>query len=88
VQVEPLAGDEAEEWLEAQEPRTTGVVATATESGRTRLRFSDGVRITATRGDPYVAAILLHWRRTNGVPYTSGESLAALGYATHTIVVD
>lgn len=85
VQAEPLPDDEAAEWIDAQLP-TTGLVATATDSGRTLLRFSDGERITVTRGDPYVAAILLHWRRTNVLPHTGGEFVVALGNVTHTVV--
>lgn len=73
VHVEQLPDDEAEEWIDEQLP-TIGLVAAATESGRVLLRFSDGKRITTTRGDPYDTAILLHWRRTHGVPFDSDET--------------
>lgn len=88
VRSEPLTDDRAAQWISDELARTSaGVAAATTTSGRIVLHFRDGQVITA-RGDPFVTAVVLHWRRTHGIPLACGEFAVSMGGMIYPIVVE
>jgi hypothetical protein len=88
VYSEQLPDDEAmEEIAEQLRLSRAGLVAAGTESGQVLLGFRDHQVITA-RGDPFVAAVVLHWRRTHGIPLACGEFAVSMGRETYLITVE
>jgi hypothetical protein len=88
VYSELLPDDEAMAEIVGQlEHSKAGLVAATTESGRVLLRFRNHQVITA-RGDPFVVAVVLYWRRTHGTPLACGEFVVSMGCETYPVVVE
>ncbi|GAA3635839.1 hypothetical protein C8D88_12146 [Lentzea atacamensis] len=88
VYSEVLPDDEAmPEIAEQLGLSKAGLAAAMTESGRVLLHFRDDQVVTA-RGDPFVVAVVLHWRRTHGTPLACGEFGVVMGNETYPVVVE
>lgn len=88
VYSEVLPDDEAMSEITGQLHHSrAGLVAARTESDQILLHFRDHQVITA-RGDPFVVAVVLHWRHTHGTPLACGEFVVSMGCETYPIVVE
>ncbi len=90
VHTERLPAEEAQTWLKEAliDCPSAALVAAATEDGGVALLFSDGMRLTAARGDPFVAAVAVYWWRLGRLPTTARTFVLTMGNKTHTVVLD
>lgn len=91
VRAEPLSDDKAAQWMSAELARpstSASLVAATTECDRVLVRFRNDQAVTA-RGDPFlVAVVVLHRRRTSGIPLTCGEFVVSKGGRTYPITIE